>query len=449
MDKKIIIVGAGVSGVQAATKLVDNNYPGELITIIDVGKDPYKRQPNELMLGFLGSGGFSDGKITKHHMIGGQLSKYCGIDKAYSLMDEVIETWKRFHPKPEQILFSHPTEEPEFIKPYFNLRLTPVYHIGTDFLKEIGKNWYDYLIEKGVNFIWEKEVEDIDFKKQIVYIKESKPEIYDILIYNTGKSGIDLTQKLIDKHQLPTEVKSTQVGVRFEAPQKYFQKLIDVSYDFKLYKKFEKEGISIRSFCSNSSAAYVAVEETYGDLTYNGHAKKDPSYKNDMVNFGILMEIKDIKKPFEWARSLVNKCQEKVWISKRKNNYIRTGLFYSPNGTRSPSKDSEGNPIKVYDAYNDVLDIFKGAFGEYSNYILNFIEDLKKVFPLLGDDWGIYIPEVKYLSDEVKVDYSNLSLIDYPNVYFVGDSLSARGISISSAQAIYATENILSQNLAS
>jgi NADH dehydrogenase FAD-containing subunit len=35
MDKKIVIVGAGVAGVNAATKLVDNGYPGSNITIID------------------------------------------------------------------------------------------------------------------------------------------------------------------------------------------------------------------------------------------------------------------------------------------------------------------------------------------------------------------------------------------------------------------------------
>jgi hypothetical protein len=55
---------------------------------------------------------------------------------------------------------------------------------------------------------------------------------------------------------------------------------------------------------------------------------------------------------------------------------------------------------------------------------MDFIEDMKKVFPTLQDDWGIYVPEVKYLSPEPLVNYRNLSLTKFPNVHFVGDALS-------------------------
>ena len=66
---KIVIVGAGVAGINAATKLVDNGYPGELITIIDKGSDPHNRLPEEVMTGMLGAGGWSDGKLTYHTAI--------------------------------------------------------------------------------------------------------------------------------------------------------------------------------------------------------------------------------------------------------------------------------------------------------------------------------------------------------------------------------------------
>jgi uncharacterized FAD-dependent dehydrogenase len=432
MAKKIVIVGAGVAGVNAATKLVDNGYPGSDITIIDMGNDPYKRKPEEVMTGFLGAGGWSDGKLTYHTAIGGQLSKYVGEEKAMALMDEVINNFKRFHPKPEEVQCSNPVEEPEFIKPYFGLRLFPVWHVGTDYLHEIGKNWYDYLVSKDVQFIWNERVFKVDFESDLVYVTVNGKEghyalDYDKLIFGVGKSGIDFAQHIQDEYQLETESKSVQIGVRFEAPQKHFQDLIDISYDFKLYRKFEDKGVSLRSFCTNNNAAYVAVEETYGDHSYNGHAKKDPKYKNDMTNFGILMEINGIKNPFEWSRNIVNKLQ-----------FGGTGLYYSP--TRFPSTTSEGEKVTAFPINN--LKGVKEIMGEYWDYIEDFITDMKKVFPTLGNDWGVYIPEVKYLSPEPLVNYRNLGLSEYPDVHFVGDALSARGITVSGAQGILAVEQL-------
>jgi uncharacterized FAD-dependent dehydrogenase len=427
--KRIVIVGAGVAGINAATKLVDNGYPGELITVIDMGKDPYKRLPEEVMTGMLGAGGWSDGKLTYHTAIGGQLSKYTGEEKAMELMDQVITNFKRFHPKPEEVQCSNPESEPDFIKPYFGLRLFPVWHVGTDYLSEIAKNWYDYLVSKGVQFHWETKVTDIHFHQKLVETNNIKLRFpYDTLIFAVGKSGIDFAQQLAQDYQLPDEPKSVQIGCRFEAPQEHFQKLIDISYDFKLYRKFDDKGVSLRSFCTNNNAAYVAVEETYGDHSYNGHAKKDERYRNDMTNFGILMEIQGIEDPFTWSRKVVSKLQKDG-----------TGLYYSP--SRKPSKTSEGNDVTSHQIYN--LDIVREAMGEYFQYIEDFINDMQKVFPTLGDDWGIYLPEVKYLSPEVKVNYEDLSLIDYPNVHFVGDALSARGITVSGAQAILVAESLI------
>ena len=433
MNKKIVIIGAGVAGINAATKLVDNGYPGELITLIDKGNDPHNRLPEEVMTGMLGAGGWSDGKLTYHTEIGGQLSKYCGDEKAMELMKQVVDNFTRFHPKPEEIFMSDPQKEPEFIKPYFGLRMFPVWHIGSNFLHEIAKSWYQYLIDKGVKFIWNSEAYEIDFKSNYVGFFTSANAIgeggikYDSLIFAVGKSGIDFAQELADDYKLPNEPKSVQIGVRFEAPQKYFQKLIDVSYDFKLYQRFDN--VSLRSFCTNNNAAYVAVEETYGDVSYNGHAKKGEEFRNNMTNFGILMEIKGIEDPFAWSRDVVSKLQAEG-----------TGLYYSP--SRKVSITSEGNTVSATQIHWLELIKVVNIMNPYFEYIINFIDDMNKVFNF-GDDWGMYIPEVKYLSPEPLVNYTDLSLNEYPNVHFVGDALSARGITVSGAHGIYVAESLL------
>ena len=436
MEKqKICIIGAGVAGINAATKLVDNGYPGELITIIDKGNDPHNRLPEEVMTGMLGAGGWSDGKLTYHTEIGGQLAKYCGEEKAMSLMKQVVDNFTRFHPKPEEISLSNPIEEPEFIKPYFGLRMFPVWHIGSNYLHEIAKNWYKFLVDKGVKFSWNIEVVSIDFKtNHFEYIETNGDDTdtiigqYDTLIFAVGKSGIDFAQQLSDDYKLATEAKSVQIGVRFEAPQKYFQKLIDVSYDFKLYQKFDN--VSLRSFCTNNNAAYVAVEETYGDITYNGHAKKGEEFRNNMTNFGILMEIKGIEDPFKWSRNIVKQLQIDD----------KGGIYFTP-GIRTPSQSSEDEIVKSFKVTN--LGLFKHVIGEYAKYIIDFIDQMNKVFEF-GDDYGFYAPEVNYLSPEPLVNYKDLSLNEYKNVHFVGDALSARGITVSGAHGIYVAESLLS-----
>ena len=435
-----VMVGAGVANINAATKLIDNGYEGK-IKIVDMGKDPHERLPEEVMTGMLGAGGWSDGKLTYHTGVGGQLSKYCGDEKAMELMDQVIENFKRFHPKPEAVQCSDPQKEPDFIKPYFGLKLFPVWHVGTDYLHEIGKNWYKYLVDNGVEFYWQRRVTKIDFKTYYLdmdwteasehYQFDKDSIFFDKLIFGVGKSGIDFGKRLAEKYKLPTEPKSVQIGVRFEAPQKHFQKLIDISYDFKLYTKYDHQGVSLRSFCTNNNAAYVAAEYTYGDYSYNGHAKKDEAYRNDMTNFGILMEIRGIDKPFDWSREAVKKLQ-----------VDGKGTYYSPSN-RVPSKTSEGDYVKTH-VVDSIEPLYK-ALGEYAFYIEDFIEDMQEVFPTLGDDWGIYMPEVKYLSPEPLVDYEDLSLVDYPNIHFVGDALSARGITVSGAQGIYVAESIISK----
>jgi uncharacterized FAD-dependent dehydrogenase len=151
-----------------------------------------------------------------------------------------------------------------------------------------------------------------------------------------------------------------------------------------------------------------------------------------MTNFGILMEIKGIEDPFKWSRYAVETLQTE-----------NTGLYYSPNRTRTPGLTSEGTTVSAYQI--DDLEEFDEAFGEYADYIHNFIDDMDKIFEF-GDDWGIYIPECKYLSPEPLVNYDNLSLINYDNIHFAGDALSARGITVAGSQGIYIAESILKKN---
>jgi uncharacterized FAD-dependent dehydrogenase len=284
----------------------------------------------------------------------------------------------------------------------------------------------------GVNQIYNTEVEDIDFENQeiiAVKILDSTPHHlyleFDKLIIGTGKSGMDLLTKIIKDNSLTTLPKPGQFGVRYETDGIYFEELSKIAYDFKLYKKFGED--SARSFCTNNYAAFVAEEETYGMKSYNGHAHKDPSMKNNLTNFGIMIEARGIEDPFEFSKQLVEFFQ-----------YKGETTYYSPTN-RKPSLTDQGTPIP---GYRINLDKFKEGFGKYADYILEFIDDLNNTFGI-DNNYIFYCPEVKFLTNEILLNKEDLSLPQTNNIHLQGDAAGARGIFISATHGLYVAESIL------
>lgn len=418
--EKLVYVGGGVATVFSVIKLLNEGVDGSKITIIEAGEPTKTRKREEVMKGFLGAGAWSDGKVLYSLSQGGYLDKYTGKEKALLLTEELKQIIRQFHPAPEKIQISGIAPTPEFIKESpFELKQSECEHLGTDYLYEIGLNIQKFFDEKKVNCMFNTIVEDVDFEKKELTLNTKFKISYDELVIAVGKGGMDFTQKLINKYKLETSPKSTQIGVRFESEYKYFKPLAINFYDFKLHQQIN-DNVSIRTFCTNNIAAYVAVEETYGMKSYNGHAYKDESKKNDKTNFGILMEIKNIKNPLEFTKDLV-----------KKSNTEGVGKYYTP-GNRKPSVEAK----KIGEQ------VFRHIYKEYAEYIINFIKDLDKTFNF-GDDYVIYIPEIKYLTNEITVNHKDLSLPKYPNVHLAGDSLSARGIFVSATQGMYISETLI------
>jgi uncharacterized FAD-dependent dehydrogenase/intein/homing endonuclease len=281
-DKKIVYIGAGVSTQYGVLHLLKNGYNPKLITIIDKGNSIHERQPNEVMTGAGGAGTWSDFKVIPSFKQGGLFYPHYCKDEEYAnklskqLYDYIVE----YHPDPSKIIYTEPVEEPQFIKDSpFELRQSPCYHLGTDYGQQQVKNIFEYFDKVGVRQIYNVEITNIDFKRNEIGIGHDYIK-YDKLIIGTGKSGMDLLTKLINKYNLDTVPKPAQFGVRYETDGKYFEELNKIAYDFKLYKKFGED--SGRSFClpgtekihieRNGYKIFVNIDEILKNdkiLTYN------------------------------------------------------------------------------------------------------------------------------------------------------------------------------------
>lgn len=180
--------------------------------------------------------------------------------------------------------------------------------------------------------------------------------------------------------------------------------------------------------CVNNYAAFVAPETTYGKISFNGHAHKDPNKFNGLCNFGIMLEIKDeIEQPFEFKQNLVSFF-----------NKDGKSASYSPIN-RLPSKTDDGEEMPCY---STTLEHFKEGYGKYANIILEYIDDLNKTFNI-NDNYIIYLPEVKYISNTILFNNNDFSLIDYPDVHIQGDNGMSRGIWIAACSGLYVAEKFL------
>jgi len=432
MNKKIVIVGAGVSTQYGVLHLLKKGYNPKLITIIEKGDSIYNRKSSDVMSGAGGAGTYSDFKVLESWTQGGIFTpEYVDLENANRLANTVKEYIHKFHPDPSKIMYTQPEEIPCWLKESpFDLKQAPCFHLGTDYGRQQVQNIFEYFDKMGVVQLYNTEVVDIDFDKKIV-ITESKEYgtnriSYDKVILAGGKSGVDFLDYIIKKYNLKTIPRAAQLGVRYETDGKYFEELTKFAYDFKLYKKWNN--ISGRSFCVNNYAAFVAPEQTYSYITANGHAYKDPNKYNGLTNFGIMLEIKDeIEDPFKFKQNLVKFFNKDGKMSS-----------YSPIN-RQPSKTDEGEEMPCFPI---TLDKFKEGYGKYADYILEFIDDLNKTFNI-NNNYILYLPEVKYISNTLLFNNKDFSLIDYPDVHIQGDNGMSRGIWIASISGLHVAESIL------
>ncbi len=170
---------------------------GQKVTIIERGQEVAKREKavNDLMergvlhpqsniaFGEGGAGTFSDGKLTTG--VKNERIRY------------ILETFVRFG-APDDILYMN--------KP----------HIGTDYLRQVIQNMRNFLISKGVTFLFETQM--IDFHQKdpgfdVVVLQNQKQQTIhtDLLVLAIGHSARD-TYELLYHKNVPLQQKAFAVG---------------------------------------------------------------------------------------------------------------------------------------------------------------------------------------------------------------------------------------------
>jgi len=131
----------------------------------------------------------------------------------------------------------------------------PIIHLGTDKTKEVLANMYDTLRNRGVNIIFDTEVEDILTEdKKVVGVRTSSGDFLkaDYVVVAVGRSGADDLTRWVNGLGLHFGTNPVDLGVRVEVPAEVLLPMTDVLYEVKLEyysKAFEDK---VRTFLHES-----------------------------------------------------------------------------------------------------------------------------------------------------------------------------------------------------
>ena len=239
LDRRPVIAGAGPAGLFCAYILAEAGFRP---IVIERGSRVEKRTcdvqkfwesgilnpKSNVQFGEGGAGTFSDGKLNT------SVKDPSGRNRL------VLETFVRFGADPS-ILYDN--------KP----------HIGTDVLSEVIVNMREFLVDKGVTFVFDTCVNNLDIVSQkllSVYTdsdSNSNSEIKtDVCVLALGHSARD-TFEMLEREKFLMQAKSFAVGLRIEHPQSMI--------NLALYGEEENEKLGAAAYkvthtCENGRGVY-------------------------------------------------------------------------------------------------------------------------------------------------------------------------------------------------
>lgn len=423
----VIIVGSGPAGLGAAFELSER-LKDKKILLIDKEN--------------ISSGGLrNDCKQNYTYPIGFALDYWKDENEAKEYLEEVK---KHLNPKIQEKTNLEKYKK-RANKLNINLLEIEQSHEGTDeavnLINSLIKKLKDFGVEVLLGFEMTKLMVD---KKSIVIKDKENKEIeieYEKLILALGRKGAIFLQGLMDQLGVKYIDNIVDIGIRIETKLENYSIVKDY-YDPKFY--FPN---AIRTFCTNSGAAYVVQEKYETYYSVNGHALSENKEPNGLVNFAILKTIKltdPVASGVYFAKILGEAAMQ---LSGGRPMMQRVGDFRM--GKRS-KKDTFN--LDLYDFEPTLGSATPGDIGlAIPSRILRDIWQSMKFLDIivpgvLSPDTIIYYPEIKIYGNKPEFINNNFEVKD--SIYMIGDGAgTSRGITGAWSSGIRCAKGIINDTI--
>lgn len=472
----IVVIGAGPSAAFLAYEAIQLNKNKKILLIEQgkrvedrncpiekLGKCVHCKPMCNITCGFSGAGAFSDGKLSLYNKedddiyIGGVLHEYVGIEKTKELIDYSDKIYLKFgaDTKLEGVDYKDEVKKiyDKAKKEDINLVNIPIRHLGTEKSHELYGRIEKYLLDNGIDILFETTVSDLVVENNKIKGVKIRPAKYaEVEDYNqdeeidaenvvlaVGRKGANWLVKMCDKHEIKTTAGTVDIGVRYELPDTVMKDVNKYMYEGKFISRPYPFRDKVRTFCQNPSG-FVSTEVYDNNITLvNGHSYKERKSTN--TNLAILVSHNfnyPFNRPIEYGRNVAKNLN-----ALGNGNIVvqRLGDIYR--GKRTWEEELENNSV-VPTLKSAVAGDITFALGYRTmTDILQFISSLDKVVEgFAHPDNLLYGPEIKFYSN--KIDINDKFETSIKGLYSIGDGGGlTRGLMMASASGVQTARNIL------
>ena len=474
----IIVVGAGPSAAFLAYEAIQLDKSKKILLIEQgkkvedrycpiekLGKCTHCKPMCNITCGFSGAGAFSDGKLSLYNeedddiYIGGVLHEYVGVEGTKRLIDYTDQIYLKFgaDTKLEGVDYKEEVKKiyDKAKKEDINLVNIPIRHLGTEKSHELYGKIEKYLLDNGIDIMFETTVNDIVVENNQIKGVKVRPAKYadkedytedeeilaDNVVLAVGRKGANWLVKMCDKHNIKTQAGTVDIGVRYELPDKVMKDINKYMYEGKFISRPYPFRDKVRTFCQNPSG-FVSTEVYDNNITLvNGHSYKEKKSTN--TNLALLVSHNfeyPFNRPIDYGRNVAKNLN-----ALGNGNIVvqRLGDIYR--GKRTWEKELENNSV-VPTLKSAVAGDITFALGYRTmTDILQFIAALDKVVEgFAHPDNLLYGPEIKFYSNKISID--NKFETSIKGLYSIGDGGGlTRGLMMASASGVQTARNIIKE----
>ena len=457
MKTDVVIVGAGPAGIFTAIEMLRNGSKKKII-IVEKGKSVENRHCPKvktqkcmnckpychITTGFSGAGAFSDGKLSLSCEVGGDLPQLIGETLAQETIDYTDKIYLEFGADEhiEGLDGGDAVKEIRKRAIQAGLKLVdcPIRHMGTEKAQSIYLSIEKYLLEKGVEILFDYECNTLIIEdgacKGVSVTKADGSKSFDIFaadtVVATGRRGADWLEKLCEKYGVEHVPSTVDIGVRVEVRNEVMETVNKVLYESKLIgypKPFKNK---VRTFCQNPGG-FVSQENYDNNLAVvNGHSYKD--FKSDNTNVSILCSHNfsyPFNQPIAYAQKvgeLTNMLGAGHILVQRFGDILDGKRTWdkelSRSNLRPTLKDAVAGDITAALPYRTMMNI------------INFMQSVDYVVPgFASSETLLYSPELKFYSNRIKMDTDFNTNI--AGLHCLGDSSGwTRGLMMASVMGV-------------